>query len=164
KLAEAAKAEAGLADPFAEHRKRPLLEHLDDYARALEVKGDTPEHVRLTTGRVRALLEGCGFATAGDVDPARAADWLASLPTSPPGPRPPPAPAGRQGPPRPCRGGGTAGRLHGRRTGRRQAARLAGDGSGQGPPSAEGDGAGPPGPLHAGPRPRNGQPLRPGRS
>src|SRR5262245_38284128 len=44
----------GISDPFEEHRKRPLAEHVEDYRRYLEAKGNTAKHVRLTVCRVRA--------------------------------------------------------------------------------------------------------------
>lgn len=64
----------GLSDPAEEHARRPLADHLTDYAAALEAKDDTPDHIRLTLGRVRSLLTGCGFAFAADVDAGRAAE------------------------------------------------------------------------------------------
>ena len=72
-------AEVGLTDPFAEHRRRPLADHLADFAAHLRAKGDTEEHVRLTAARVTAMFDGCGFGRLGDVDAGRAAEWLAAL-------------------------------------------------------------------------------------
>ena len=69
----------GYADPAEEHFRRPLAEHLNDYAGQLEAKGGTSEHVRLTTGRVSALLGGCGFVFPLDADAGRAAEWLNSI-------------------------------------------------------------------------------------
>ena len=69
----------GLHDPAEDHARRPLAEHLADYATALEGKGDTPDHVRQTVGRTRALLDGCGFAFVKDVDAGRATEWLNAL-------------------------------------------------------------------------------------
>src|SRR4051812_7588667 len=34
------KGEAHMVDPFEEHHKRPLVEHLADFKKALEAKGD----------------------------------------------------------------------------------------------------------------------------
>jgi site-specific recombinase XerC len=69
----------GYADPAEEHIRRPLADHLKDYAGQLEAKGGTAEHVRLTTGRVSALLAGCGFVLPLDADAGRAAEWLNSI-------------------------------------------------------------------------------------
>ncbi len=77
--ADAALAGVGIVDPFAGHKDRPLAEHLTDYAANLGAKGNTADHVRLTCGRVRALLDGCGFVYARDANPARAAAWLTAL-------------------------------------------------------------------------------------
>ena len=67
---------SGYADPAEEHVRRPLAGHLKDYAAYLEAKGNTPDHTALTTGRVAALLSGCGFVFPLDADAARAAEWL----------------------------------------------------------------------------------------
>src|SRR5262249_10592356 len=53
---EAELGKAGVTDPFAAHRKRPLAEHLADFATALRAKGDTAKHVRLTLARLQAAL------------------------------------------------------------------------------------------------------------
>jgi hypothetical protein len=76
---ESARKAEGLTDPAREHRARPLSEHLAHYAGHLEAKGDTAGHVRDTTGRVRAFLEGCGFARLDDLDVGKAAAWLKTL-------------------------------------------------------------------------------------
>jgi site-specific recombinase XerD len=39
--------------------------------------GNTTKHVKLTETRLRAVLKGCGVARIGDLNAARAADWLA---------------------------------------------------------------------------------------
>jgi len=76
---KAARRKYGYADPAEEHIRRPLADHLKDYAAQLEAKGGTSEHVRLTTGRVSALLTGCGFVFPLDADAGRAAEWLNSI-------------------------------------------------------------------------------------
>lgn len=88
---ESARDAEGLGDPLRVHRKKPLADfgkgegkgrsdnHLTDYAAVLTGKGDTKGHVLATVARVKAFLEGCGFRTIDDVDPARAAEWLSGL-------------------------------------------------------------------------------------
>jgi integrase len=76
---KASRVRAGYTDPAEEHARRPLADHLTDYAAALEAKGGTAEHVRQTTGRITALLKGCGFALSLDADAGKAAEWLNSL-------------------------------------------------------------------------------------
>jgi hypothetical protein len=51
----AAQEQSGLVDRFAEHRKRPLIEHVDNFHEALAAKGTTEKHADLVTGRVHAL-------------------------------------------------------------------------------------------------------------
>lgn len=74
-----ARARAGLIDSAEEHVRRPLLDHLKDYAAYLKAKGDTAAYVRQTVGRVTALLSGCGFVFPLDADASKAADWLNNL-------------------------------------------------------------------------------------
>ena len=50
--------QAGLADPFEDHHKRPLAEHLQDFRRHLEAKRNSADHVELTVTWVRAVIDG----------------------------------------------------------------------------------------------------------
>lgn len=68
---------AGLIDPFEEHRKRPLVDHLEDFRRSLDVKENTGKHVQQTHSRLTKLCEGCQFRTLKDLSASKAADWLA---------------------------------------------------------------------------------------
>jgi integrase len=72
-------ATVGISDPYEAHRKRPLLEHAEDFRRALEAKGDNPRHVQVAVSRLKALLKGCGFVFMDDLSASRVADWLAGL-------------------------------------------------------------------------------------
>jgi integrase len=76
---KASRVRAGYTDPGEEHARRPLAEHLKDYAAALEAKGNTSDHIALTAGRVSALLSGCGFVFPLDADAVRTAQWLNAL-------------------------------------------------------------------------------------
>lgn len=69
----------GYADPAEEHIRRPLAEHLTDYAAHLEAKGNAPEHNRATVAKVSAILAGCGFAFPLDLDAGKVSSWLADL-------------------------------------------------------------------------------------
>ena len=73
---KASRVRSGFTDPAEEHALRPLVDHLKDYALALEAKGGTLAHVHQTAGRITALLSGCGFAFLQDVDTAKASEWL----------------------------------------------------------------------------------------
>src|SRR5207237_708486 len=63
-------ASAGIVDPFAEHRRRPLAEHLKDFGRYLKAKGNTADHVAKTVARCQAVIEGCRFLYTDDVQPS----------------------------------------------------------------------------------------------
>ncbi len=67
---------AGIVEPTDEHLRRPLAEHLADFRRALEAKGNTPKHVCLTMARLEALAEGCGWKRLADLRADAAANWL----------------------------------------------------------------------------------------
>jgi integrase len=69
----------GLIDPFEEHRKRPLQEHLEDYCRSLAAKGVTRKQARQVRHRVQAVLRGCGFTFQADLSASRVQEFLASL-------------------------------------------------------------------------------------
>src|SRR5262249_60189376 len=69
----------GIADPFEEHRQRPLREHLDDYCRYLLAKGVTRKQANQVRQRVRAVLDGCGFTFPADLSASRVQEFLADL-------------------------------------------------------------------------------------
>jgi integrase len=71
------------ADLISERQKAgaDLLEtYLKGYEQQMEAQGDTPEHVALTIGRIKAAFQGCGFTFWRDLAPAgtatRIAVWL----------------------------------------------------------------------------------------
>src|SRR5437899_10973763 len=54
----------GLRDPFTDQRARPLAEHLADWERFLvskAVKRRSEQNARQVVGRVRRVLDACGF-------------------------------------------------------------------------------------------------------
>ena len=70
---------SGFSDPAEEHLRRPLADHLKDYAAVLEAKGGTAEHARKTSARISTMLTGSGFCFLRDVDAGKAAEWLNAL-------------------------------------------------------------------------------------
>jgi integrase len=70
---------AGLTDPFEEHRKRPLAEHVADFEASLLAKGGTDKQARQVAARVRRVLAGCRFVFAGDLSASRTMEYLAAL-------------------------------------------------------------------------------------
>jgi integrase len=63
---------AGLIDPaeerFAEERRRPLKQHLEDYEKALRATSCSEKHVKLTLKRVRTIVQGCRFDSLTHLD------------------------------------------------------------------------------------------------
>jgi hypothetical protein len=76
---DAVEASVGLVDPFAEHRERPLLAHLEDFRRYLVAKNSVPDHVIKTTAQCRAILDGCRFIEIEDLQPSAVIEYLAGL-------------------------------------------------------------------------------------
>jgi integrase len=72
-------ASVGITDPFAEHRARPLLEHLEDFRRYLEAKGNTSEYVAKTQSRIRTLITACRFKSLNDLEAAPVVEFLGGL-------------------------------------------------------------------------------------
>ena len=70
---------AGIVDPFEQHRRRPLAEHLADFLGELRGRGDDPRHVAIVASRLTALLETCGFVFLTDLSASRIVDYLAQL-------------------------------------------------------------------------------------
>jgi integrase len=78
--------ESGLADPFEEHRKRPLNDHLNDYSRFMAAEGNCAEHVAKTTAQIKAIMAGCGFRLINDLASEKVAEFLHGLRRDPPRP------------------------------------------------------------------------------
>jgi integrase len=72
-------ASVGIVDPFAEHRFRPLVEHLEDFGRYLAGKDNVPAHVQKTVAQCRAVLAGCRFELHADLQPSAVVEFLAGL-------------------------------------------------------------------------------------
>ncbi len=71
--------EAGIVDPFAAHRRRPLAEHLADYKNELAARDNTPAYVNLAIARLETVFDGCGFVLLADLSASRVLDFLARL-------------------------------------------------------------------------------------
>lgn len=73
----AAREQAGLIDPAAEHRRRPLSDHLDDWRQSLLDRNATAEYATLSDGRVRTTFSGIKAIRWDDIDAGRIAAYLA---------------------------------------------------------------------------------------
>lgn len=78
-----ARRRASLLDPHAERfanaELRPLVEHLDDYRRHLDAKGDSPKYVDLVVGRTRTLIDLIGADRLSDLTPSAVQNALGTL-------------------------------------------------------------------------------------
>ncbi|MHC4417861.1 MAG: tyrosine-type recombinase/integrase, partial [Planctomycetota bacterium] len=69
-------AQAGVIDKYAEHRKRSLVEHLDDFKANLLGKGNTAQHAQITCNRIKAILDDCRFTFMADISASKALRYL----------------------------------------------------------------------------------------
>src|SRR5260370_36481490 len=69
----------GVHDPFEQHRKRPLADHLADWDSSLRAGGATGKHVNQTVANVRRVVEGCRFIFMEDLSASRVQHYLAEL-------------------------------------------------------------------------------------
>jgi len=74
---KAARQQVNMANPFEDHGKRPLKEHLDDFYRALLAKGNTLRQPQQVRNRVAEILKGCGFVFIRDLSGSRVQEFLA---------------------------------------------------------------------------------------
>src|SRR5262245_24124434 len=70
---------AGIADPFEQHRKQPLAEHLADWQADLLAGGAGRKHVAQTVACARRVLAGCKFVFMADLSASRVQAFLAEL-------------------------------------------------------------------------------------
>lgn len=67
----------GLLDEAA--ASRPLAEHLEDWRRHLEAKGDSRAHVRYSPVQVKRVFDDCAFRVFDDIRAERVQQWLQDL-------------------------------------------------------------------------------------
>src|SRR4051794_40180151 len=70
---------AGVVDSFAEHRKKPIASHVADYESHLRNEGVSAKGQSEDMRRLRAVVDGCGFRTLGDMRPELVERFLLSL-------------------------------------------------------------------------------------
>jgi integrase len=70
---------AGIIDRFAEHRKKPLTDHLADWSKSLRSNANGAGYVVLKESRVRCVIEGCGWVFPSDMTADRLETFLTGL-------------------------------------------------------------------------------------
>lgn len=78
-LGQVEKDRAGIVDPHAAHRGRPLADHVTEWEAALLAGGATEKHSRQTTACVRRVFEACGFNFIADLSGSPVQAYLAGL-------------------------------------------------------------------------------------
>ena len=72
-------ARTGIIDRYAEDRKKPVKQHLDDFYQSILAKGDTVTHAQLTKYRAEQIINGCKFAIWADISASKVECYLADL-------------------------------------------------------------------------------------
>ena len=78
---QAARQREGLVDPFEEHGRRGLGEHIEDFRRHLESKNCTPKHIGEVAGKLRRIVDGCKFKHIADISASSVETFLTDLRT-----------------------------------------------------------------------------------
>ena len=78
-IANVERGKAGLADPFTEHRRRPIREHVEDYRTDLRNRAVSPAQVQLVCSRILRVIDLAGLETVADVSPAKVQAAIAHL-------------------------------------------------------------------------------------
>jgi integrase/recombinase XerD len=71
--------EIGLLDSTRVAMNKPLSEHLEDYAKSLQAKGNTQKHVEHTKNRITRVFEGCKFRYWSDLSASKVQSFLNRL-------------------------------------------------------------------------------------
>ena len=69
----------GLLAPERAALAKPLSGHVDDFEAMLKSRASSAVHVQVVTGRVRAIVDGCGFTHVGDVSGSKVIGFIESL-------------------------------------------------------------------------------------
>ena len=75
-------AKVGIVDRFAVQRKRPIAEHVKDWATSLKASGRSDVYITLKTKRVSDIAESCSFAFSADIQAEAIEQFLHELRTT----------------------------------------------------------------------------------
>ncbi len=70
---------SGHADPFEDHHRRPLIEHVDDFDKFLCAKGTSTDYHGDTLARLHRTIKGCGFERIADLSASAFVSWLGDV-------------------------------------------------------------------------------------
>lgn len=71
--------QAGLLDPYRDHRQAPIAEHVDAYVTMLESRGRTAKHIAHTRRHLERAIASMGATRLEDLTPAAADTFLRDL-------------------------------------------------------------------------------------
>jgi integrase len=70
---------AGVVDPYKEHRKRLLTQHLEDYEQYLKDKERNSDYIQSTVQKIRDMTDACRFELIADISPSKVQGYLGDL-------------------------------------------------------------------------------------
>jgi integrase len=76
---ESAKRAAGEIDPLAEHRKRPIREHLTDFIAKVTAGNRNSRYILQVENRIVRIIEGTGTTLLHQLDPVKIESFLSEL-------------------------------------------------------------------------------------
>ena len=76
---EAELAQAGIVDKYAEHHKKPLADHLDEFKASLLNKGTTVKQTEQVYKRAKEVINNCGFIFVTEISASKVQSFLADL-------------------------------------------------------------------------------------
>jgi integrase len=76
---EAAQKAEGLIDPFAEHRRTPIMAVLDEFRDDLAGKGRSSRYVQQVRNRILRIILGTKVKILGDIDPVAVSRFVSGL-------------------------------------------------------------------------------------
>ncbi len=71
--------QVGVIDRYAEHRSRPLREHLADFRQSLLAKGNTAKYTRQTVRSIKRVLDVCKFVVWPDIQASKVQRCLSEM-------------------------------------------------------------------------------------
>ncbi|MFO0879493.1 MAG: hypothetical protein U0840_19265 [Gemmataceae bacterium] len=83
--------EVGLIDPYEEHSRRPLTDHMEDFANHLRAQGVKARYLDMKLSRISTVLAGIGAVMLRDLDHTKVMAFLDARAADRPAPKRPQA-------------------------------------------------------------------------
>lgn len=74
---EAEQAQVGIIDKYKEHRRKPLMRHLEDFTASLSNRETTARYVGMSYSKIRLIIGACKFVYISDISASKVQQYLA---------------------------------------------------------------------------------------